>query len=504
MQPSFEALQLSPALTAVVHGLGYTRPTPIQIEAIPALLAGRDVIGQSQTGSGKTAAFALPILQGIEVDRHELQALVLCPTRELTAQVGREMRKLGRGHHGLQVLELVGGQPSRPQRDALERGAQIVIGTPGRLLDHLERGVMNPGSIKIVVLDEADRMLDMGFGEDVRKIIRFLPHDRQTALFSATFPGAIEAMSKEVQPDALRITIETPDEDLSDIRQLKLCFGTNDKLLALCRALQSQPHGSALVFCNQKATVREITKELGRRGVSVDRFDGDLEQFDRDQVLARFRNHSVRVLIATDVAGRGLDVEGLDLVINYDLPEQAEVYVHRIGRTGRAGANGVAISMVRDGADRDIEAIEEFTGQTMEILDHSASKHLRLDDLLKKLAEVPGMETIMISGGRKDKVRKGDILGALTGEAGGLSSKEIGKIEIQDKLSYVAVSQGVISDAVSRLNAGRIKGKRFRATHVGGEEARPSPRSDSFNDALKRSPQKGNPRSRIAPFRRKP
>lgn len=471
VQASFEALQLTPALIAVVHDLGYTQPTPIQIEAIPALLAGRNIIAQSQTGSGKTAAFALPILQGIEVDQRQLQALVICPTRELTAQVGREMRKLGREHSGLQVLELVGGQPSRPQRDSLERGAHIAIGTPGRLLDLLKRGFMNPDSIRIIVLDEADRMLDMGFGDEVRKIISSLPRDRQTALFSATFPSGIEELSKEIQPQfgakALRITIETADEDLADIRQLKFCYGNDDKLLALCRALQSHPHGSALVFCNQKATVREITGELGRGGLSIDRFDGDLEQFDRDQVLARFRNHSVRVLIATDVAGRGLDVEGLDLVINFDLPEQPETYVHRIGRTGRAGATGVAISLVRDETDRGMEDIEKFTGQTIGVLDHSANKSSPLDVLLKQLAEGPRMETILISGGRKDKIRKGDILGALTGEAVGLSSKDIGKIEIQEKLSYVAVSQDVISDAVSCLNAGRIKGKRFRATHVG-------------------------------------
>ncbi|YCM43156.1 ATP-dependent RNA helicase DbpA [Verrucomicrobiaceae bacterium 227] len=467
MQPSFEALQLSPTLTAVVHDLGYTRPTAIQIEAIPALLSGRDIIGQSHTGSGKTAAFALPILQNLEVERRELQALVLCPTRELTAQVGREMRKLGRDHHGLQVVELVGGQPSRPQREALERGAQIAIGTPGRILDLLNRGALNSDSIVMVVLDEADRMLDMGFGEDVREIIHGLSRHRQTALFSATFPSAIEAMSEELQRNALRITIETPDENLTDIRQLKLYFGNDDKLSLLCWALQSHPHESALVFCNQKTTVREITEELRRGGISVDRFDGDLEQFDRDQVLARFRNHSVRVLIATDVAGRGLDVEGLDLVINYDLPEQAEIYLHRIGRTGRAGANGMAISMARDESDRHLEAIEEFMEQEIEILAHPASSDLGLDDLLKQLAEAPGMETILISGGRKDKVRKGDILGALTGNAGGLSSKDIGRIEVQAKLSYVAVSQRVISDAVSCLNAGRIKGKRFRATHVG-------------------------------------
>ncbi|MFT6863862.1 MAG: ATP-independent RNA helicase DbpA [Akkermansiaceae bacterium] len=469
MQASFEALELSSALTTVVHDLGYTRPTPIQIEAIPALLAGRNIIAQSQTGSGKTAAFALPILQGIEVDRRQLQALVICPTRELTAQVGRELRKLGRAHRSLQVLELVGGQPSRPQRDSLERGVHIAIGTPGRLLDHLKRGFMTPDSIKIVVLDEADRMLDMGFSDDVRQIISFLPQDRQTALFSATFPRSIEALSKEIQPqpDTQRITIETTSEDLADIHQLKLCFGNDDKLAALCRALLFHPHESALVFCNQKATVREITGELSRGGLSVDRFDGDLEQFDRDQVLARFRNHSVRILVATDVAGRGLDVEGLDLVINFDLPEQEKTYVHRIGRTGRAGAAGVAISLVRDENDRRIEDIEDFTGQAIANMDDSTSKSVSLDDLLKQLAEVPKMETILISGGRKDKVRKGDILGALTGEAGGLNSKDIGKIEIQDKLSYVVVSQGMISEAVACLNAGRIKGKRFRASHVG-------------------------------------
>ena len=468
MLTSFEALQLSPALIAVIRDLGYSEPTPIQVEAIPALLAGRDVIGQSQTGSGKTAAFALPILQGVEVEQRELQALVLCPTRELTAQVGREMRKLGRDCHGLQVVELVGGQPSRAQRDALGRGAQVAIGTPGRVLDLLERGALKPGSIKMVVLDEADRMLDMGFGDEVDEIISHLPKERQTALFSATFPGAIEAMSREVQRDALRITIEPAEEDLADIRQLKICGGDDDKLLALCRALGSQSQGSALVFCNQKVTVREVLERLKRGGVSVDRFDGDLEQFERDQVLARFRNGSVRVLIATDVAGRGLDVEGLDLVINYDLPEQAEIYVHRIGRTGRAGANGVAISLVEAERDWQLKEIEEFTGQKIGLLDHSASEGLGLDELLKQLGEGPKMETILISGGRKNKVRKGDVLGALTGDAGGVSGKDIGKIEVQDKLSYVAVSRGVIEDAVACLNKGRIKGKRFRATWVGG------------------------------------
>ncbi len=468
VQPPFETLGLSPALVAVVKSLGYTQPTPIQGEAIPALLAGRDLVGQSQTGSGKTAAFALPILQGIDLAERSLQALVLCPTRELTAQVAREVRKLGRDHGGLVVLELVGGQPARQQREALSRGVHIAIGTPGRLLDHLERGAMDPELIKTVVLDEGDRMLDMGFGAEVRAILAFMPQRRQTVLFSATFPESIAAMSGEFQHDAQHVVIETAEEERADILQQKLCVGDKDKLLALCWLLQSNTHESALVFCNQKSTVAQITETLHRAGVSADRFDGDLDQFHRDQVLARFRNQSVRVLIATDVAGRGLDVEGLDLVINYDLPAQPEIYVHRIGRTGRAGAKGIALSLVRSEADRRILAIEEFTGEPIELLVEDLRRAPGLPDLLRELADGPKMETILISGGRKDKVRKGDILGALTGEAGGLNAKDIGKIEIRDKLSYVAVSRHLVRSAVTSLNQGRIKGKRFRATHVGG------------------------------------
>ncbi|MFT4512679.1 MAG: ATP-independent RNA helicase DbpA [Planctomycetota bacterium] len=472
MQPSFESLSLSDALIAVVGELGYTQPTPIQAAAIPALLAGRDVVGQSQTGSGKTAAFALPILQRVDIDNRSVQALVLCPTRELTAQVAREVRTLGRAHNGLKVLELVGGQPGKPQREALERGVHIVIGTPGRLLDHLGRGSLDPGSIMTLVLDEADRMLDMGFGDEVQGIVREMPSSRQTALFSATFPVAIEEMIESFQRDALRVTIETPAESVLDIRQLRLCVDRKHKLEALCWLLATHPHESALVFCNQKSVVAQITNTLDAAGVSVDRLDGDLEQFHRDQVLARFRNQSVRVLVATDVAGRGLDVEDLDLVINFEMPLQPEIYVHRIGRTGRAGKKGVAISITTSEPDLSIEAIEELTGNAIEVLSSETLSHSSLPVLLKSIAGEPRMETILISGGRKDKVRKGDILGALTGDAGGLRGADIGKIEIQDRLSYVAVSRRAIGDAVKSLNKGRIKGKRFRATHVGGDGKR--------------------------------
>jgi ATP-dependent RNA helicase DbpA len=467
VNPSFKTLKLSAGLQAVVKELGYSYPTPIQAAAIPAMLEGRDLVGQSKTGSGKTAAFALPILQRIDVTDRNLQALILCPTRELCGQVAREVRKLGRSHAGLSVVELVGGQPARPQREALERGVHIAVGTPGRLLDHLDRRSLDPDSIQTVVLDEADRMLDMGFGEDVARILRAMPTKRQTVLFSATFPETIEAITQTFQHEPRRVTIETPEEELADIRQLKLIAHSDERLHALCWLLHSFPHESALVFCNFKSTVAELVETLSRAGVSVDRLDGDLDQFHRDQVLARFRNQSVRVLVATDVAGRGLDVEGLDLVINAELPQQPEIYVHRIGRTGRAGKQGVAISIASGPNDSRIQQAEELTGKTIESLAPETVREPGLQALLQSLSGSPKMATILISGGRKDKVRPGDILGALTGEAGGLQGSDVGKIEVRDTLSYVAVSRSVAEQAVGRLNSGRIKGKRYRATLVG-------------------------------------
>ncbi len=463
---SFQDLKLSPALLEVLSELGYQEPTPIQLGALPPLLAGRDFIGQSKTGSGKTAAFGLPILQNIDLQERALQALVLCPTRELCAQVAREIRKLGRAHGGLHVLELVGGQPSRPQREALARGVHFAVGTPGRLLDHLQREFMDPRSIRTVVLDEADRMLDMGFGDDVSEILHYLPPTCQTALFSATFPESIEAICQSFLRDPARVTIETPVEEFNDIRQLQMPVENDDRLGALAQVLSSFPHESALVFCNYKATVSDLVSQLASHGISADRLDGDLDQFHRDQVLARFRNGSVRILVATDVAGRGLDVKGLDLVVNFELPPQPEIYVHRIGRTGRAGSQGVAVSLTRGAGDLRMAAAEEWIGSPIEILPSDAPTAASRKGLLNSLAREAPMATILISGGRKDRVRPGDLLGALTGEAGGLNGKQVGKIEIQEKLSYVAVSRDVAREAVRQLNKGRIKGKRFRATLV--------------------------------------
>ncbi len=468
MSTSFESLSLAPELLAVLGELGYDQPTPVQVESIPALLAGRDLIGQSKTGSGKTAAFALPMLQSLDVSRRELQGMILCPTRELCAQVAREVRKLGRRHAGLSVLEVAGGQPIGPQLEALDRGVHIAVGTPGRLIDHLDRGTIPVDAVRIVVLDEADRMLDMGFGADVETILALLPAARQMVMFSATIPKSIAKLSGEYQRDAVRVTIEDALDDTADIRQLRLVTEPDEKFHGLAWLLSRYPHESALVFCNFKATVVDLATSLAREGISVGRFDGDLDQFSRDQVLVRFRNGSLRVLVATDVAGRGLDVEDLDLVINYEMPQQPAVYVHRIGRTGRAGSKGVAVSMMTPGQQGRRKAIEELTGVSIEELDWKPVDDPDLPRLLGAIARPPVMETVLISSGRKNKVRPGDILGALTGEAGGLEGAQIGKIEIHDRLSYVAVSRDVVQHAVTQLNRGHIKRKRVKATLVGG------------------------------------
>lgn len=454
----FSKLSLAPELLEVVAALGFTQPTPIQEQAIPVLLKGKDLIGQSQTGSGKTAAFALPILNQIELGLRDIQALILCPTRELTAQVARDMRRLGRHLKGLQVLVLAGGEPSRPQREAMERGVHIVVGTPGRVLDHLARGNLSPSHLKTLVLDEADRMLDMGFEEEVHAILQETPGARQTVFFSATFPPLIKAWSRKYQRAPVHIRIQEPSEARPLIRQFALNAEAGEKVQLLARILKTIP-GTTLVFCNQKATVGELFKELEARKARVAALHGDLEQRDRDRVLAMFRNGSRRILLATDVAARGLDIAHLDMVICYEVPHEAAAYTHRIGRTGRAGNEGLAVSL----ADSDeLDRLLGFASrEDMKI------ELVRLEELQRQRPKpAPGamegaMQTLYISGGRKDKLRPGDILGALTGEAGGFAATAIGKIEIHDHFSYVAVSQTQAALAVERLKAGQIKGRKF-------------------------------------------
>jgi len=468
-----DAFTLPSSLMEVLKELGYTTFTQVQNESIPHLLAGKDLIGQSKTGSGKTLAFGLPILARINVQHRRIQALIICPTRELCAQVAREIRRAARKEPGLQVLVLAGGQPAGPQRAALEKGAHIAVGTPGRLLDLLDRS-LDLRSVKTIVLDEADRMLDMGFQEDMEDILGAAPRSRQTVFFSATFPESIEEMSRRYQKDPVRVTVAEGETAKPAIQEFLHEVERADKVIALQKILRKHRPETALVFCNQKATVAELAKMLEEQGMSVAGLHGDLEQFDRDRVMARFRNRSIRVLLATDVAARGIDVEALDLVVNFDLPHKPEVYVHRIGRTGRAGKAGLAVSIMtpRDGFK--IDEIEAFIGRSMRRItleveaqkEHAAREESQSGPAPKTFGGTAPMETFAISGGRKDKLRPGDILGALTGDAGGLDAKDVGKIEIHDRHAYVAVAKAVAAKAFAALQTGQIKGRKFKVEIV--------------------------------------
>ena len=453
---------LSPELRQIIAELGYQALTPIQERSIPLLLAGQDLIAQSETGSGKTGAFAMPIIERLNPRHKSPQALVLCPTRELCAQVARQLRRLGCRIPGLQVAVVSGGQPFRPQAQALQGGAQIVVGTPGRLLDHLRRGSISLSSVIMVVLDEADRMLDMGFEEDMRAILGACPTRRQTALFSATYPPSIESMSRCYQNKPVRVSSGPSEHSAAAgraaIRQFVMEAASEDKVAVLLSLLAQHRPDSAIVFCNQKATASALAKDLVAAGLGAAALHGDLEQRDRDRVMAMFRNGSIRILIATDVAARGIDVANVTIVFNFDLPAKPEVYVHRIGRTGRAGSAGLAIALANPRESYKIEAIEAFTSVSIQRQSASPSGENRM-----QLGAVPRatMTTLRIGGGRKEKLRAGDIVGALTGESGGLPFAAVGKIEIHDHFSYVAIAQELAPAAHRSLTEGRIKGRRF-------------------------------------------
>ena len=361
----FSSLALSEKILKVVEELGYKTMTPIQEKSMPTLLEGRDVIGQSKTGSGKTAAFAIPILQKIDVAERQLQALIICPTRELSQQVTVEIRKLARKFEGLQVLLLAGGQPARPQIESLEMGVHIAVGTSGRILDLLDRRALDLRGLKTLVMDEADKLLEMGFEEEISSIMECLPQKRQTVFFSATFPSGIQSLSQRYQKTPVHICIEDEAQVKPLIEEIAYEIGTEEKPQMLMRVLQQHPSKSILVFCNQKATVDELVQVILDSDVSCAALHGNLEQRDRDLVMAMFRNGSYRILIATDVAARGIDIDHLDLVINYDFPQGVDVYTHRIGRTGRAGRKGVAVTLVKQSDDMKLFESSLATGRTI-------------------------------------------------------------------------------------------------------------------------------------------
>jgi ATP-dependent RNA helicase DbpA len=458
MAIEFKSLPISSDLLAILDQQKFHEATQIQAESIPLLLEGRDLIGQSKTGSGKTLAFALPILQKLEIALRTPQALILCPTRELCDQVVREFRRFGKSLQGLNVVSIVGGQPHGPQRQALENGAHVIVGTPGRTLDFLSTDTIPLSDLKTLVLDEADRMLDEGFAAEVEQILQAMPSKRQNVLFSATFTDSIQALIKKYLKDPAQVSVAAETEQASSIRQYVYTAENEHKLEKLIRLLQQHPSASTLVFCRTKATVAEILAKFQEMKVSCAALHGDLEQNDRDQMMAIFRNGSIRILIATDVAARGLDVDHLELVVNYDLPATPEDYVHRIGRTGRAGRSGTAVSLANGFEALKLMEIERLTGVPMIRQDLGFKNQLGLG---REFQSAP-MKTIFISGGRKDKLRPGDVLGTLTADPQALKADEIGKIEIHPNRTYVAVKSHLAEKALDKLRRGKIKGSKFK------------------------------------------
>ena len=451
----FDTLPLKPALLASVETLGYAEMTPVQAQSLPPMLEGRDVIAQAQTGSGKTAAFGLSLLQSLDVDTIRLQALVLCPTRELADQVSKAIRKLAANIPNVKLLTLCGGMPLGPQLASLTHDPHIVVCTPGRVQDHLKRQSLHGGGIKVLVLDEADRMLDMGFSEAIDDIIGRIAKHHQTLLFSATYPDEIRAVSARVQKDPVVVTVEAPAEQRPAIEQQFIEVEPARKPDALAQLLAGERGQHALVFCNMRRDVDAVAQEVDRRGYSALALHGDMEQRDRDEVLVRFANRSCNVLVATDVAARGLDIVALPLVISYDIAHDPETHTHRIGRTGRAGESGLAITLCTPREQPKAANIEELNGTPL------PWRPLKVTPARGKTLHLAPMKTLVIDAGRQDKLRPGDILGALTGDAG-LDAKDIGKIDVFATRAYVAISRALANKALERLRAGKIKGRNFR------------------------------------------
>ena len=445
----FSTLALSPATLANLQQLGYTTMTPIQAASLPPALLGKDLIAQASTGSGKTAAFALALLANLNPRRFAVQALVLCPTRELADQVTAEIRRLARAEENIKVVTLCGGVPLRGQMLSLEHGAHIVVGTPGRVMDHLERQHLTLEALNTLVLDEADRMLDMGFFDDIVTVARQCPKERQT-LLSAQF------MKQPVQ-----ITVQAQHAE-GKIEQRWYEVKNSERLHVVSQLLNHFRPESSIAFCNTKQQCRDLVGVLQAQGFSALALYGELEQRERDQVLVQFANRSCSVLVATDVAARGLDIANLAAVINVDVTPDPEVHIHRIGRTGRGDAQGLALNLA---------SMDEmgYVGK-IEVLQGRESTWFPLADL-KPTGNgplVPPMATIQIVGGRKEKIRAGDVLGALTGDMG-YTREQVGKINVNDFSTYVAVDRAIAAQAAARLNSGRVKGKSVKARLIEDE-----------------------------------
>ena len=517
MPVSFDSFHLDSDLNRALTELGFEEATPVQEQVIPLMLAGRDVIAQAQTGTGKTAAFGLPILQRLDTGANFPQALILTPTRELAVQVAEAVHRMGK-YKGVSSLAVYGGQPIERQLRALRAGVQIVIGTPGRIMDHIRRGTLALDRVSVVILDEADEMLDMGFIEDIEFILEHVPSERQTGLFSATIPTRIANLARKYMRDPERVTIEKEKVTVPQVRQVYYDVSGREKLDALARILDYETPASTIVFCARKSDVDSLGESLQGRGYSAETLHGDLNQTQRDRVMNRFRSGQVEILVATDVAARGLDIPEVSHVINYDIPWDPESYVHRIGRTGRAGREGDAITLVTPREQRQLRTIERLIGKRLkrarlpsvadvaarrreEMIDQirSAIQQGNLEPYMSIVEELgddydaveiaaaafkvlgdgllvradtapqgadgdaagvePGMTRLFIHAGRRAGIRPMDIVGAIANESG-LPGNRVGAIDLYDNFTFVEVPSEDAGRVLNALNKTTLRGHR--------------------------------------------
>lgn len=451
----FSDLSLHTEIRDALHSAGFTQMTPVQSASLPDTLAGRDVLVQANTGSGKTIAFAVAGLQHIDVLSHQPQMLVLCPTRELAEQVSQQIRVVGRQLANLKVLTLCGGQAMGPQIQSLKHGAAVVVATPGRVLEHVQKRRLDLSQVKVRVLDEADRMLDMGFADDVAALFGQTPDTAQTLFFSATYTEGIRAQANRYLRNPVHHEVST-EAAKPDIHETVYQVDDKHRINALKGVLsEAQPH-KAVVFCNTRVQVSEVDAQLFAAGFAVKSLQGDLSQQQRTEVLAQFASDALQVLVATDVAARGLDISQIDCVINYTVSEEAEVHVHRIGRTGRAGAKGEAFTLCSEAELPFLQRIEavmdtRYTRKGAQSLRFHANR-----------IRTPEFACIAVAAGKKQKLRPGDFVGSLTQDAG-IEAEDIGNIAVQNQVSYVAVKQRSVKRAMRLFREGRIKGKKVRA-----------------------------------------
>ncbi len=449
MKPFDTIPKLDKALIDNLAKLGFTAMRPIQEQSIPHLLDGKDIIAQAKTGSGKTLAFGIPTIARIDISRLEPQAIILAPVRELADQIALELRKAAAYRPNLKIITLCGGASLTKQAASLEKGAHIIVGTPGRIEDHLYRETLTLDKIRMLVLDEADRMLDMGFYDAITKIAGQITGERQSMLFSATFPPKIEKIAAELLNDPLRITVDSEHGEETFSEYGYEC-GSGERDEALIALLQGYRPRSAAIFCNTKEQVANVTVYLLDHDFDAIDLQGDLDQRERTETLIQFANGSIPILVATDVASRGLDIKDIELIVNYDLPFSAETYTHRKGRSGRSGAQGTILSLYEGGQKGKLKEFGNIELRSLDTLECDSS--FRAQSTLR---------TVTINGGKKNKLRAGDILGCL-GKDIGIEGKQIGKIDITDQRSYVALDKKVLSKALKGLAKVKIKGKMYK------------------------------------------